>query len=337
MIILGIETSCDETAAAIVTDKQEILANVLFSQIATHQKFGGVVPEVGARAHLDSLPSIIQETLRVSNFSLDQVDGIAATCGPGLIGGVIVGSMMAKAIALFYQKPFIAVNHLEAHALTARLTHTVDFPYLLLLVSGGHCQLLQVNGVGDYTELGTTLDDAVGESFDKVARMLGLPYPGGPEIEKAALLGNSARFDFPRPLLNQKTLNFSFSGLKTAVRYALEKISIITDQDRYDIAASFQQAVMEILGTRVRQVLEEHPGLKRFVIAGGVASNQKIRSYLEKEALEKSVEFFVPPPSLCTDNGAMVAWAGVEYFRLGKISSLDFDPRPRWPLSSNSF
>ncbi len=334
MIVLGIETSCDETAAAIVTDRQEILANVLFSQIAAHQKFGGVVPEVGARAHLDYLPPIIQETLRISNLSLDQVDAIAATCGPGLIGGVIVGSMMAKAIALFCQKPFIAVNHLEAHALTVRLTNTVDFPYLLLLVSGGHCQILRVNGVGDYTELGVTLDDAVGESFDKVARMLGLPYPGGPEIEKVAHLGDPARFDFPRPLLNQKTLNFSFSGLKTAVRYALEKIPILTNQDRYDIAASFQQAVTEILGVRILQALGEHPGLKRFVIAGGVASNQKIRSYLEEGVSQKGVEFFVSPPALCTDNGAMVAWAGLEYLRLGKTSSLDFDPRPRWPLSS---
>jgi N6-L-threonylcarbamoyladenine synthase len=332
MIVLGIETSCDETAAAIVTDRQEILANVLFSQIATHQKFGGVVPEVGARAHLDYLPPIIRETLHMANLSLDQLDGIAATCGPGLIGGVIVGSMMAKAIAAFHQKPFIAVNHLEAHALTVRLTNTVEFPYLLLLVSGGHCQLLQVNGVGDYIELGATLDDAVGESFDKVARMLGFPYPGGPEIEKAARLGNPTRFDFPRPLLNQETLNFSFSGLKTAVRYALEKISILTDQDRYDIAASFQQAVIEVLVARSLQAAEICSDLKRFVIAGGVASNQKIRSYIEEVLTKKGVEFFVSNPALCTDNGAMVAWAGLEYLRLGKQNSLDFDPRPRWPL-----
>lgn len=332
MIVLGIETSCDETAAAIVTDRQEILANVLFSQIATHQKFGGVVPEVGARAHLDYLPPIIREALRISNLSLDQLDGIAATCGPGLIGGVIVGSMMAKAMASFCQKPFIAVNHLEAHALTARLTNTVAFPYLLLLVSGGHCQLLRVNGVGNYTELGATLDDAVGESFDKVARMLGLPYPGGPEIEKAARLGDTTRFDFPRPLLHQKTLNFSFSGLKTAVRYALDKLSPVTDQDRYDMAASFQQAVIEILGVRSLQAAETYPDLKRFVIAGGVAANQKIRDHLEETLIQKGVEFFVPSPALCTDNGAMVAWAGLEYLRLGKTSSLDFDPRPRWPL-----
>ncbi len=334
MIVLGIETSCDETAAALVTEEGEILSNILFSQIATHQSFGGVVPEVGARAHLTYLPLMIRQALETGGVSLDQVDGIAATCGPGLIGGVIVGSMMAKAMAAFSHKPFIAINHLEAHALTARLTHKVEFPYLLLLVSGGHCQLLRVNGVASYTELGTALDDAVGESFDKVARLLGLPYPGGPEIEKAARLGDPYRFKLPRPMLTQKTLNFSFSGLKTAVRHEVEKIPVLTDQDRYDMAASFQKTVTEILVTRSLQAVEAYPDLKRFVMAGGVAANQYIRGHLEEALTQKGLTVLVPNPALCTDNGAMIAWAGIEYLRLGKTHSLDFDPRPRWPLKS---
>lgn len=330
LTILGIETSCDETAAAVVQEDGTILSNVVLSQIKTHQPFGGVVPEVSARNHLMALREVIQQALRESNISLTQIDGIAATCGPGLIGGVVVGAMMAKAMAAFHSKPFLAVNHLEGHALTARLTHNVSFPYLLLLVSGGHTQLLEVQNVGDYKILGTTRDDAVGECFDKVAKMLHLPYPGGPAIEKIAMGADSKKFSFPKPLSHPPTCDFSFSGLKTAVRYTLEKVRSLDDEKPH-IAASFQETVAHILASKVQLALD-YSSLPTLVVAGGVAANQKIRTALQSLCQDKKVQFIAPPIHLCTDNGAMIAWAGLENLRKDNVSSLDFMPRPRWPL-----
>lgn len=334
LVVLGIETSCDETAAAVVTEEGTILSNVVLSQIKEHSPFGGVIPEISARNHLQVLKSVIKEALIQSTISWDDLDGIAATCGPGLIGGVLVGAMMGKAIAAFHQKPFLAVNHLEGHALTARLTDQLGFPYLLLLASGGHTQLLKVQGVGDYDWIGTTLDDAAGECFDKVAKMLGLDYPGGPMLERLAREGDSKRFDFPRPLCQTPNCNFSFSGLKTAVRYTIEEIKTLTQKDKADIAASFQAAVVSILEKKVERALKGDTGVKAFVVAGGVGSNTAIRQALQKVCLSGGVSFVAPPISLCTDNGAMIAWAGLEHLRLGHRSSFDFMPRPRWPLVS---
>lgn len=339
MLVLGIETSCDETAVALVDDTRCIHAHKILSQIEEHTRFGGVVPEIAARAHLDHLDRLIKEAGAEAGIPLNEIDGVASTCGPGLIGGVMVGTMMGKALALALDKPFLAINHLEAHALTARLTHDVRFPYLLLLISGGHCQLLAVESVGQYRRYGTTIDDAVGEAFDKVAKLLELGFPGGPAVEKAALGGNATRFDFPQPMRGRDNADFSFSGLKTAIRHCLEKLAMPTPQDKADIAASFQHAVAGCLSDRTRH------GLKRFqkdfayslgkttlVAAGGVASNQVLRAALEKTASEFGATLIVPPPALCTDNGAMVAWAGIEKLRLLQVDGLDFAPRPRWPL-----
>lgn len=339
MKILGIETSCDETAAAIVTDKREILANIVLSQTEEHRAFGGVVPEIAARAHAHHLDDIIRHALQEARCELEEMDAIAVTGGPGLIGGVIVGVITAKAIAAVHQKPFIAVNHLEGHALTARLTNDVPFPYLLLLVSGGHCQLLAVEGVGQYRKLGGTLDDALGEAFDKTAKMLGLGYPGGPEIERIARKGDAARFRFVIPLQGRADSNFSFSGLKTAVRnevLALDARDEMTEQTKADLCASFQATVAEVLRDRLQHGLrhfnEDYPDAKRLVVAGGVAANQYLRSALEDIATAHSMTLTVPPPKLCTDNAAMIAWAGLERFKLGLTDSLDYEPRARWPL-----
>lgn len=331
LLVLGIETSCDETAAAIVQDDGSILSNVVLSQIKEHAKLGGVVPEISARNHLTALHGVIREAMSQSQISFERLSGIAATCGPGLIGGVLVGSMMGKAIAAFHQKPFIAVNHLEGHALTARLTNQVSFPYLLLLVSGGHTQLLKVLDVGKYIVLGTTLDDAVGECFDKVAKMLDLSYPGGPALEKLAQRGDSGKFSFPRPLEHSHSCDFSFSGLKTAVRYTLEKVNK-TESVKADIAASFQSSIVDVLRKKVKLCLEQQRDLKTFVIAGGVGANGAIRSALQELCSDYGVVFCAPPPALCTDNGAMIAWVGVEYLRRGYTSDLNFSPKPRWPL-----
>lgn len=342
MKILGIETSCDETAAAIVTDEREILANVVLSQTDEHKDYGGVVPEIAARAHAHHLDDIIRKALAEANAQLHDMDAIAVTGGPGLIGGVIVGVMTAKAIAAVLQKPFIAVNHLEGHALTARLTDEVAFPYLLLLVSGGHCQLLAVEGVGKYRKLGGTLDDALGEAFDKTAKMLGLGYPGGPALERMAKLGDSSRFQFSIPLQGRRDSNFSFSGFKTSIRQeilALDAAGKIDEQTKADLCASFQQTVGDIMRDRLRHGIEafraDFPNADRMVVAGGVAANQHLRGVLTDIAGGYGMRLIVPPVKLCTDNAAMIAWAGLERFKLGMIDSLDYEPRARWPLDAN--
>jgi N6-L-threonylcarbamoyladenine synthase len=339
--ILGIETSCDETAAAIVmrdeTGRAVIASNVVRSQLDEHAAFGGVVPELAARAHLSYLDHIIAQACREAGISLADVDAIAATAGPGLIGGVLVGLTTAKALAAALGKPLIAVNHLEAHALTARLTDGVAFPYLMLLVSGGHSQFVLVRGVGDYERWGTTIDDALGEAFDKVAKLLSLGHPGGPAVEQAAKSGDPLRFKFPRPLLREARLDFSFSGLKTAVRLQAQALAPLSDRDVADIAASFQAAVAQIVATRAGQALDRfaaeltgHPA--RLIVAGGVAANRTIAAALDAVCAQKRASLTVPPIALCTDNGAMVAWAGAERFALGAVDDLEFIARPRWPL-----
>lgn len=340
MIVLGIETSCDETAAAVVDDARRILSNVVLSQTDAHRPFGGVVPEVAARAHLDHTDRIIAEAMQSAGLSFSELDCIAATAGPGLIGGVLVGAMSAKAIALAANKPFVAVNHLEGHALTVRLTDDVAFPYLLLLVSGGHCQLLIVKGVGEYTRLGTTIDDAAGEAFDKTAKMLGLGYPGGPLIEKAAVGGDPQKFDFPRPMAHRPGCDFSFSGLKTSVRRAVETLDGPLDAAAPDLAASFQQAVADTLVARTRNGIkmarDAHPEITTLVVAGGVAANTAIGTALTALCEKTEMKLVKPAPALCTDNGAMIAWAGLERFRLGHSDPLDFKARPRWPLDPDA-
>ncbi|MBB4267159.1 tRNA (adenosine(37)-N6)-threonylcarbamoyltransferase complex transferase subunit TsaD [Roseospira visakhapatnamensis] len=347
MIILGIETSCDETAAALVDDQRRVLAQRLLSQHAEHRPYGGVVPEIAARAHLDHLDGLIAGTLADAGVTLADVDGIAATGGPGLIGGVIVGVMTAKALSVATGKPFLAVNHLEAHALTARLSDAVAFPYLLLLVSGGHCQLLIVRGVGDYRRLGTTIDDAAGECLDKAAKMMGLGHPGGPALERAAVGGDPARFALPRPLRGRPGCDLSFSGLKTAVRQVLDRLppGPLSARDRADLAASVQQAVTDVLVERGARAMalfvEETAGgaeapAPALVVAGGVAANGTLRAALDVLCADRGFRFVAPPLALCTDNAAMVAWAGLERLRLGRTESLDFRPRPRWPLDPSA-
>ena len=340
MIILGIETTCDETAAAVVsrTDdgRGQILSNVILSQISEHAAFGGVVPEIAARAHVEALDHIIAKAMDEAKVSFESLDGIAAAAGPGLIGGVIVGLTTAKAIALAHDKPLMAVNHLEAHALTARLTDGTPFPYCLFLASGGHTQILGVRGVGDYLRLGGTVDDAIGEAFDKTAKLLGLGYPGGPLVEKEAARGDAARFALPRPMIGRRDADFSLSGLKTALRLEAQKIAPLSDQDVSDLCASFQQAVVDVIKDRLRS------GLRMFrlrvgtptalVCAGGVAANQAIRKVLHRVAFEIGAGLVAPPPALCTDNGAMIAWAGAERLALGLTDPLDVAPRARWPL-----
>ncbi|MBI2236516.1 MAG: tRNA (adenosine(37)-N6)-threonylcarbamoyltransferase complex transferase subunit TsaD [Magnetospirillum sp.] len=337
MLVLGIETSCDETAAAVVTGERDILADVVLSQLDEHRPFGGIVPEIAARSHLEHLDRLVAEAMARAGISFSQLDAVAATGGPGLIGGVIVGVMTAKAIALAAAKPFLAVNHLEGHALTARLTHGIAFPYLLLLVSGGHCQLLAVEGVGAYRRLGTTIDDAAGEAFDKVAKMVGLGYPGGPAVEAAAAGGDPARFTLPRPMKGRPDCDFSFSGLKNAVRLLVERLPRpLSAQDAADVAAGFQAAVAGSIADRtgraIRDFRQRWPAGRHLVVAGGVAANTLLRRTLETVASDNGLEFLAPPLKLCTDNAAMTAWAGVERLRLGLTDGLDFAPRPRWPL-----
>lgn len=346
MIVLGIETSCDETAAAVVTDDRKVLSNVVLSQLDEHRPYGGVVPEIAARAHLDHLDGIIRQAMAESGLGFDALDGIAATGGPGLIGGVMVGVMTAKAIAAVHNLPFLAVNHLEGHALTARLTNAAEFPYLLLLVSGGHCQLLAVEGVGQYVRLGGTIDDAIGEAFDKTAKLLGLGYPGGPAVEAAARTGDPKRFALPRPLAGRAGCDFSFSGLKTAVRNAAAKLpgDALTADDAADLAASFQAAVGDVLVDRCTHALETFlesysTASPTLVVAGGVAANLHLRERLGQLCEKQQTRLLAPPPALCTDNAAMIAWAGVEQLRKGGSNGgngLDFAPRPRWPLDNHS-
>jgi len=335
MLILGIESSCDETAAAIVSSEREILSNIVWSQ-TEHKAYGGVVPEIAARAHLEHIEGVISRALAEANITLNGIDAVAATAGPGLIGGVIVGVMTAKAIASVQKKPFIAVNHLEGHALTVRLTHDVHFPYLLLLASGGHCQFLIVSGVGQYQKLGGTIDDALGEAFDKVGKMLGMGYPAGAAVEKMALRGNERAFTLPIPLKGRAGCDMSFSGLKTAVRLKIEKLGELDEQKIADICASFQYtatlSVLERAEFAVQKFKKLYPEGKNFVLSGGVAANQYIRRHLEKMLAQHGLNLVAPPIKLCTDNAAMIAWAGLERFRLGQSDSLDFEPRARWAL-----
>ena len=340
MLVLGIETTCDETAAAVVerTDAGRgiILSNVVLSQINEHAAFGGVVPEIAARAHVEALDMIIAKAMAEAQVGFGAIDGIAAAAGPGLIGGVIVGLTTAKAIALVTEKPLIAVNHLEAHALTARLTDATPFPYCLFLASGGHTQIVAVLGVGSYVRLGTTLDDAVGEAFDKTAKLLGLGYPGGPQVEKEAAAGNAARFALPRPMLGRAHADFSLSGLKTALRLEAERIAPLTDQDVRDLCASFQQSIVDVIADRLRVGLkafrERYGPPAALVAAGGVAANEAIRKVLQRVAVEVGTALVLPPPQLCTDNGAMIAWAGAERLALGLTDTLATVPHARWPL-----
>ena len=338
MIVLGIETSCDETATAVLDDGRNILADVVLSQLDEHRPYGGVVPEIAARSHLEHVDSLVARAMDQAGIGFADVDGVAATGGPGLIGGVMVGVMTAKAIAAVHGKPFLAVNHLEGHALTARLTEGVEFPFLLLLVSGGHCQLLAVEGVGNYRRLGTTIDDALGEAFDKTAKMLGLGYPGGPAVERAATAGDGTRFKLPRPMKGRAGCHFSFSGLKTAVRHAIDRLppGPVTEADAADLAASFQAAAGDVLEDRCGNALEAFQSLYGqagpLVVAGGVAANEFLRGRLTEVAGSHGAKLVAPPLRLCTDNAVMIAWAGIERLRLGLIDGLDFAPRPRWPL-----
>jgi len=339
MLVLGIETTCDETAAAVVRRRRggsgEIVSNVVLSQ-AAHAAYGGVVPEIAARAHVEMLDLVIAKAMVEAELSFSALDGIAAAAGPGLIGGVIVGLTTAKAIALVAEKPLIAVNHLEAHALTARLTDQTPFPYLLFLASGGHTQIVAVREVGDYVQLGTTRDDALGEAFDKAAKLLGLAYPGGPEVELEAARGEAKRFALPRPMMGRPEPDFSLSGLKTALRLEAEKIAPLSEQDVADLCAAFQDAVLDIVTDRLRaglRVFQEHFGHPTaLVIAGGVAANQEIRAAISGMASELCTPLVAPPGSLCTDNGAIIAWAGAERLARGLTDTLDTSPRARWPL-----
>ena len=348
--IIGIETSCDETAVAIVDDQKNILSHIISSQ-EIHQKFGGVIPEYAARDHAEIIDDLIKKSFSQAKLNFSDIDAIAVTSGPGLIGGLMVGVIAAKTMAAILQKPIIEINHLEAHALTIKLTNDVKFPYLLLLVSGGHCQILLAKDVGKYDKIGETLDDALGECFDKVANMLGLKYPGGPQVEKLAKLGNEDKYDFPLPLIKKKNkYDFSFSGLKTAIR---RKIEDITNQEYNhrsspqklsqininDICASLQKTILKILINRLKNSLDlikeqQNIDIEELVISGGVAANQYIYHGIKKFLGEKNIQTLSPPIKLCTDNGAMVAWAGIEKFKRNEFSNLNFKPKAKWPIFS---
>ena len=344
MRVLGIETTCDETAAAVVERRPDgsaaILSNEIMSQIRLHAAYGGVVPEIAARAHVDVLDRLVERALAKAGMAARELDGIAAAAGPGLIGGVIVGLTTGKAMALALRRPFVAVNHLEAHALTPRLTDGVPFPYLLLLASGGHTQLVAVKGVGDYVRLGATVDDALGEAFDKVAKLVGLPYPGGPEVERHAAQGDPERFSFPRPMTGRPKPDFSLSGLKTAVRLAAEEIRPLTATDVNDLCASFQAAVVDTVIDRLRVAARlfrtQLGACEAVVAAGGVASNDAIRRAMARFCGEAGLRLVIPPPALCTDNGAMIAYAGIERLALGLSDDMTFAARPRWPLDARA-
>ncbi len=345
--VLGIETSCDETAAAIVerdaTGRAEILSNVVRSQIEEHKDFGGVVPEIAARAHIEILDTLIAQAMSEAGLSFDRLDAVAVTAGPGLVGGLMVGLMTAKAICYAHDLPLLGINHLEGHALTPGLTDNVLPPYLLLLVSGGHTQMQIVQAVGSYRRVGTTVDDALGEAFDKVAKLMGLGYPGGPQVASWAKRGDDRRFDFPRPMKGRDELNFSFSGLKTAVRQRAMRLAPLSGRDIADLCASFERAACEAVADRVGRAMEQYAGLMgssgpalRLVVAGGVAANRRLRAALAGLAKEKGFVLDVPPVELCTDNAAMIAWAGVEHLLLGRRDGLDLPARARWPLDEKA-
>jgi N6-L-threonylcarbamoyladenine synthase len=344
--ILGIETSCDETAAAVVRRHDdgtgEIVSNIVLSQIEDHAPYGGVVPEIAARVHIRHLDRLIAQAMNEAGITYPMLDGVAATAGPGLLGGVIIGLTTAKAIAMSHGKPLLAINHLEGHALTPRLLEPCPFPYLLLLISGGHTQFQLVEGVGRYRRLGTTIDDALGEAFDKTAKLLGLGYPGGPLVEHYARNGNPQRFDFPRPLKGRKDCNFSFSGLKTAVREVVRDLGNLSEQDIADVCASFETAVAETLQDRLKMAFGffrgAYPDVREpaLIVAGGVAANATLKNVLATTAATSGFKLIVPPPSLCTDNAAMIAWAGAERLALGLVDDLSVAARARWPLDEVS-
>jgi N6-L-threonylcarbamoyladenine synthase len=342
--VLGIESSCDETAAAVLDLDGHVLAETVLSQEREHAPFGGVVPEIAARAHLTSLPGLVRKVMAGAGLAFTDLGGIAASAGPGLIGGLIIGSQMAKGIAMTASLPYLAVNHLEAHALTARVPGLVEggapFPYLLLLISGGHCQCIAVERVGRYVRLGGTMDDAAGEAFDKVGKLLGLGWPGGPALERLAAMGDPAAYKFPRPMLGRAGCDFSFSGLKTAVAQAVGRFGTgaLSRQAAADIAASFQRAVADVLADRathaMRMMRERTATADLLVVAGGVAANGTLRNAFAQAANASGFRLAVPPVRLCTDNAVMVAWAGIERLRLGLADGLEFAPRPRWPMEA---
>ena len=345
-LVLGIETSCDETAAAVVAragpGHGRILSNIVRAQWEQHRRYGGVVPEIAARAHVECLDEIIAQALREAGIGFDSLDGVAATAGPGLVGGLLVGVTTAKALALVRRLPFVAVNHLEAHALTVGLTEGLEPPYLLLLVSGGHTQLLVVHDVGRYQRLGTTIDDALGEAFDKTAKLLGLGFPGGPAVEKAARTGRAERFHLPRPMLGRPEPHFSFAGLKTAVRHQAQALVPLKDTDIADLCAAFEAAAADSVADRVRRAMElaeaglDSAKVRHLVVAGGVAANMQLRAALTAVASSAAYSLHVPPPALCTDNAAMVAWAGAERLSRGWTDGLDVAARARWPLDPDA-
>jgi N6-L-threonylcarbamoyladenine synthase len=345
-VVLGIETSCDETAAAIVSrdadGRGKILSNVVRSQFDLHKIYGGVVPEIAARAHTECLDDIIRAAMNEAGVAFADIDAVAAASGPGLIGGLIIGAISGKALALATGKPFLAVNHLEAHALTVGLTDNIKPPYLMLLVSGGHTQLLWVEGVGQYSRLATTIDDALGEAFDKTAKLLGLPMPGGPAVEAAAQTGDPKRFKLPRPMLGREDPNFSFAGLKTAVRHAAQGVVGLTATDVADLCASFQAAVCDSVADRVSKSMQRVEtkfggrASRPFVVAGGVAANKQLNATLRALAERYGFTLYAPPIGLCTDNGAMIAWAGCERLNLGFIDGLGAPVKPRWPLDPDA-
>ena len=342
-IILGIESSCDETAASIITENEQgmptILSSIVSSQVDVHKEFGGVVPELAARSHMEKIDLITKKALDESGVKMEDLDAIAATAGPGLIVCLSVGLSFGKAFASALNKPFIAVNHLEGHALSPKLNSELNYPYLLLLISGGHSQYLCVQGLGQYKRLGTTIDDALGEAFDKTAKLLGIEFPGGPQIEILAKKGDPGKYVLPKPIINKGGCNLSFAGLKTAVLKITKNIKY--DQERFDLAASFQKTIEEILYIKTQIAFKEFEKLntlnqKRFVVAGGVAANKNIRKVLTKICLEKKYEYIFPPIELCGDNAAMIAMVGLEKFKLGQFNNLDYPAKPRWPLDENA-
>ncbi len=342
-LILGIETSCDETAASLITENEQgvplILSNIVSSQVEVHKEFGGVVPELAARSHIEKIDWIVKKAIDESGVNINEIDAVASTAGPGLIVCLSVGLSFAKAFANSINKPFIAINHLEGHALSPKLNSKIDYPYLLLLISGGHSQFLNVQSLGNYKRLGTTIDDALGEAFDKTAKLLGVEFPGGPQIEILAEKGNPNKYDLPKPIYNKGGCNLSFAGLKTAIlKYSK---SIKNDQEKFDLAASFQKTIEEILYKKTKIAFEEFknqnkPKKKIFVVAGGVAANKKIRSMLVKLCDEENFQSIFPPIEFCGDNAAMIALVGLEKFKLGQFNNLDYPAKPRWALDENA-
>ena len=342
-LILGIESSCDETAASIISENNQgnpiVLSNIVSSQVDVHKEFGGVVPELAARSHIEKIDIIVQKAIDESGININELDAVASTAGPGLIVCLSVGLSFGKAFATSLNKPFIAVNHLEGHALSPKLNSKLDYPYLLLLISGGHSQYLCVKNLGQYKRLGTTIDDAIGEAFDKTAKLLGIEFPGGPQIEILAKKGDPNKYDLPKPIFNKGGCNLSFAGLKTAILKIAKKIK--TDQEKFDLAASFQRTIIEILDKKTRIAFKEfekqiEPKEKKFVVAGGVAANKEIRSMLVKICREENYEPIFPPIELCGDNAAMIAMVGLERFKLKKFNNLDYPAKPRWPLDTNA-